>query len=171
VVPQIRLPLKRGRTTATASQQVGAFEDRAARDRGIAIHSLLELVTWLPAYPEELPTWLAERLDSHRFGEPVRRLLNSPEGRAYFVQPEGQVELHRERTLEWIDRKGLWNTARIDRYTVEHGSDGGLRIRVIDFKTDQDAQASQYQFQLKKYAEALTAVYGEVLVETIVVGV
>ena len=155
-LPQI--PTKRGRSFVThTSLKRKAFTNNQAIERGLRLHEVMERITWL----SDLPTELKE----HKYSAEIEPLLVHEEIRTLLTKPEGDVQLFREQTIEWIDNEGLWNTARLDRFSVLLKDGIPQRITLLDFKTDDVEDPvtlrKRHTKQLQHYEKALRSLYGE----------
>jgi ATP-dependent exoDNAse (exonuclease V) beta subunit len=154
---------------------------REPRDRGTAIHALLESITWLDAGGEagggapsadeatrfvrrEVPrrpeAWARERAGElpAMLGHPAIRDLLSLGGR----DPD-RVVVDAERPWVRADARGV-QRGFIDRVEIERDASGAIeRVRIIDWKTDPlgpEADVAERQRHLDRYAPQIEAYRG-----------
>jgi ATP-dependent exoDNAse (exonuclease V) beta subunit len=152
-----------------------ALTDDEARQRGSAIHALMERIEWIEQFQpdrtelESITRAIAPRRGGDWARRIVTRFLNAIENPAVraALSREGcaapAVEVWRERPFVRLVDGGL-QRGFIDRLVVELDADGSpRRATVIDFKTDEideaDAgeHAEHYRGQLETYREAAAA--------------
>jgi ATP-dependent exoDNAse (exonuclease V) beta subunit len=115
------------------------------KEFGTAVHEVFEQIEW----------WAPGQALQ---GDPdavalVTRCLAVPEMRALFTPETGADEALRELPVEFME-KDTWWSGVIDRLVLRRAAGGGLRRAVlIDFKTDQVADAAVLR---ERYSEQLT---------------
>lgn len=161
--------------------------NREPRDRGTAIHAMLESILWLdagagagsgagsgppdteaatrivraavPRRPEDWARAMAAELPGILARPAIASLLRLGE------RDPDRVEVDLERPWARIDERGV-QQGFIDRVELERDADGTVRrVRIIDWKTDhlaEDASDSEVQEHLRRYAPQLQA-YREVM--------
>lgn len=171
VVRKMELSLKRGRSVGGAkggAQTSFSHQgSKAGRLKGVAIHEALERVEWLPVPPA--------LFTGHEYEEELNAVLAEPQVAEVFTkggEAGEEVALYREQTVEWIDEKGLWNTARIDRLHVYKVEGQVQRLELIDYKTDAVKNPVElktlYGAQMNHYCAALVSLYGAVVPLTVI---
>ena len=173
----VRSPSLRTRLVAIRPSDADALDTSAAQlfhpdrrqrlDTGIAVHSLLQRVTWAEEtdIAATVGAWSAETDIDHatktRAVEHFRRAMASRPIAAEFARPRGSAVLWRERHFDVVlgDR---WVTGTFDRVVIEQDMDGiAIAASLYDFKTDEiragavAAQASLYRQQLELYRDSL----------------
>lgn len=157
------LPKKRGRAfSSNSTDSIKAFSGNDLLEKGIVMHRLMESIEWLPAIPPQLL--------KHEYWGELELLFSTPKVEELLTksglscQYGEEVKLFREQTVEWIDDKGIWNTARIDRFSVCLQNGKPYAIDIIDFKYDITSQPEKlqrkYAQQLLSYREGLVQLYG-----------
>jgi ATP-dependent helicase/nuclease subunit A len=146
-----------------------------ARRMGSLVHDLFSAVEWLNQWPlnhrEVEACWEAEgwqgREGYDEARERVWRVLQQPEIRAWFVDPQGNREVWRERSFDLFNADG-WISGVFDRVVMERDAAGRvISASVLDFKTDLVAdeagmkdKAKGYEPQLRLYAQAVARLTG-----------
>jgi ATP-dependent helicase/nuclease subunit A len=177
---RVLLPSPRARLVAIRPSDAEVLETNAAdlfhpdrqqrMETGIAVHALLQLVTWSDGLDiEALVTQWGADTDADadtkiRAIDHVHRALASPRVLATLKRPKGNVALWRERRFDVVvdDR---WITGSFDRVVIEQDAGGAPAAATIyDFKTDEilasrvAQHASLYREQLTLYREALARI-------------
>jgi ATP-dependent exoDNAse (exonuclease V) beta subunit len=157
--------------------------DTEARDRGIVMHALLELVAWIEDFHDAEPTVAARMLNVCRTKAPrrdmqwtqdriaeFRHAIRRPElaallSRAHAAQqaPAGStLGVNRELRFARLVEGGVQSGA-IDRVVVARNAEGQpLRAWIVDFKTDQGApdeaerMAEAYAAQMQAYIDVVS---------------
>ncbi len=153
--------------------------DREPRDRGTAIHALLESIVWLdagggppdaeeavgivrravPRRPEDWARAMAAELPGILARPAIASLLHLAD------RDPARVEVDLERPWARIDERGV-QQGFIDRVEVERDAAGAVRrVRIIDWKTDhlaEDASDAEVDEHRRRYAPQLQA-YREVM--------
>lgn len=150
--------------------------DRGARDRGTAIHHLMQQIEWLETFeasdaslaksikrlmPRRGDDWIAAQVRD------FRTMLASQKIAAELAQPtsEGGVSVRREIPFARLTSDGVQHGA-IDRLVIERTGNTIVRAEVIDFKTDivkeeaVEGYAQRYRPQLLAYRAAASEMLG-----------
>ncbi len=143
-------------------------ERRRRRDLGLAVHALMQQVSWVEE--TDVERTIAEWEGAVTYEADVRaraieqftHAMASPGIRALLSRPEERVQLWRERSFDVV-LGNRWVTGTFDRVVVRLNDEGrALSACIYDFKTDDvpadDAQqqAALYHVQLSLYREALS---------------
>lgn len=145
-----------------------------ARDRGTAIHELMQHVEWLDDFAmtdEQLGTIIQARLPRRSDAwiekqvADFRAMLKSSEIAAALTRPAGDVAVWRELPTARLTDQGVQSGA-IDRLTFWRDGKQIVRAEVLDFKTDAidadsiDAQTEHHRSQLEAYRSAAAELLG-----------
>ncbi len=175
----------RGRATASASQLLHdehpdgrraaptflRLGDRAARERGTAIHAMFEQIEWIEEFqpnrnqlkrialksaPRRGEAWADQQVDAFLNmieGDAIRSVLSRE------AAGDGAVVMREVPFARLVD--GAAQRGMIDRLTARYGAEGACTCAVVlDFKTDAVGaaaaitRAAQYQSQLETYRAA-----------------
>jgi ATP-dependent helicase/nuclease subunit A len=150
--------------------------DSEARDRGTAIHRLIQQVEWLDEFqldvaaqaavvcahlPRRTTDWHAQHVSE------FRRVMAHPEVAAVLSRPKssGRLIVRREIPFARLTSEGL-QTGAIDRLVIEERDGAFVRAEVVDFKTNVleadsvEQEALRYQPQLQAYRDAAAELLG-----------
>ncbi|TVQ50321.1 MAG: hypothetical protein EA377_14420 [Phycisphaerales bacterium] len=175
----------RGRSGRAASAQKAgrnALHDRIgagareARERGTAIHAMLEAIEWIddePPTTDELIQSVQgiarskDQLHLRDQADWLRRRLREPQVRAVFRRrPKTDGRVLREFPYARLNERDEVVRGVIDRLVLHESSGRVNRAEIIDFKTDQiqteqvKARAEIYRDQMAEYRLAIRSAFG-----------
>lgn len=155
-----------------------------ARQRGTAVHRLLEAIEWIhhPDSPEKeaLALWQKLELDKMDGFDQVSHMINQAFKRQDFLNVFLSKDSHhgsdkeneagwnsvcwREKAFEYI-QDGTWISGIIDRVVLDYSNTSresriALKARIYDFKTDGRLEPDAYAHQMQIYAEAVCRLTG-----------